>query len=239
MKLFTKGESLGFRNNFMRPDYSRFLRPDGKRWRRPDSARFHCPLSGLCSIIQERKYRSDQPRVPAGSPDGGQWTSGVLDEAWGIRQNELDQDRVRTRLAQVGSSIVDQYGRPYYEVGGHHEMPRSVYSKWDLDPETRKVFNQSTTGSLPGRTQVGPGEGLLRGHYWDGPEGHHARYNRAVSELSEQFMKEKKITTRDMTPDHAKELLARIRLSDVPEIRDYNRMIRLLRRVFRLRFGRE
>ena len=41
---------------------ARWLRPDAERWLKPD--------------WRERKYNPDQPRVPAGSSDGGQWTSG-------------------------------------------------------------------------------------------------------------------------------------------------------------------
>lgn len=62
---------------------------------------------------------------------------------------------------------------------------------------------------------------------------------RSVRDLSEQFMKQNGITPEQMTPDHARQLLTRIKESDVPEIRDYNRAIRMLRRVFRSRIGRE
>jgi hypothetical protein len=92
---------------------------------------------------------------------------------------------------------------------------------------------------LPGGKLVEGPEGLLRGHCWDGPNGYHAKYNNAVNDLSERFMKESGLTPRTMSPDDAKNLLSRIRNSDIPEIRDYNRAIRLLRRVFRFRFGRE
>jgi hypothetical protein len=143
---------------------------------------------------------------------------------------------------QVGSDgkpVIDVDGSPYYAPKGHHEMPKGVYSKWDLSPETEKVFNQSTTGELPkGRVPVND-EGMLIGHYWDGPNGNHRVYNDAVAELSDKFMKERDITSERMTPDQARDLLKEIRESDDPRIRDYNRTIRMLRRVFRLRGGRE
>jgi hypothetical protein len=44
--------------------------PDPSRWLQPDQSRFQPPQN------YERKYAPDQPRVPAGNPDGGQWTSG-------------------------------------------------------------------------------------------------------------------------------------------------------------------
>lgn len=57
------------RKRWMRADAHRFLRPD---WRR-----FVKPSSELESLYEsyEGKYSPDQPRVPAGSPEGGQWTS--------------------------------------------------------------------------------------------------------------------------------------------------------------------
>jgi hypothetical protein len=76
-------------------------------------------------------------------------------------------------------------------------------------------------------------EGRLIGHYWSGPRGEHGVYNQAVAELSENFMSERNITPETMTPDQARDLLKAIRESDDPRIRNYNRMIRMLRRVFR------
>jgi len=52
----------------------RWLRNDAHRWLRPDHARFEKPQR------IERKYNPNQPRVPAGNRDGGQWTSGSSDE---------------------------------------------------------------------------------------------------------------------------------------------------------------
>ncbi len=58
------------RKRWMRPDASRWMRPDAHIWKRPgfDAATAH--------IAVDRKYDPDQPRVPAGEPDGGQWTTG-------------------------------------------------------------------------------------------------------------------------------------------------------------------
>jgi len=47
---------------YMRPDAARWLQPNQRLWQAPD--------------LTERKYNRDQPRVPAGGPDGGQWTDG-------------------------------------------------------------------------------------------------------------------------------------------------------------------
>ena len=60
-------------------DYERkrWLRHDAPRFIRPDWRRFVTPGSELAALYEEieRKYRPDQPRLPAGVPEGGQWTS--------------------------------------------------------------------------------------------------------------------------------------------------------------------
>ena len=57
---------------------ARWLRPDAYRWIRPDAARFLAPGTDPASVFPalHRKFSPDQPRVPAGNPDGGQWTDG-------------------------------------------------------------------------------------------------------------------------------------------------------------------
>ncbi|MGO3929542.1 hypothetical protein NP284_14665 [Rhodopseudomonas pseudopalustris] len=234
------------RARFMQSDAARWMRPDAERWIRSDIARFLAPGTDPASIFPalDCKYSPSQPRVPAGNSDGGQWTNGGPSARWAVNPTDVDdrQDVQRAadvQLAQVGSSVTDADGLPYYATGGHHEMPRGVYTKWELRPETERVFNRSTTGSLATGTRIETDQGLLRGHYWDGPNGAHARYNNAVQELSERFMSENRLTSEMMTPDHARQLLTRIRDSDIPEIRDYNRAIRMLRRIFRLGRGRE
>jgi hypothetical protein len=172
----------------------------------------------------------------AGSSDAG----GLFDIGPG--DTSFDGVDLAADFNQVGSDgkpVTDVDGTPYYAPGGHHEMPKGVYSKWDLSPETAKVFDQSTTGELPkGRAPLDD-EGVLRGHYWNGPRGEHGVYNEAVAEVSDKFMRERNITPETMTPDQARDLLKEIRESDDPRIRNYNRTIRMLRRVFRFRGGRE
>jgi hypothetical protein len=160
----------------------------------------------------------------------------------GPADTRVDGVQLAGDFNQVGSDgkpVLDAEGNPHYSSGGHHEMPKGVYSKWNLSPETEKVFNQSTTGELPkGRVPIDD-DGMLRGHYWDGSKGAHQKYNDAVKELSDSFMNERSITPETMTPDQARDLLKAIRESDEPRIRDYNRMIRMLRGFFRFRGGRE
>jgi hypothetical protein len=63
---------------WLRHQQSRWLRPDAARWVRPDAARFLPPGADVVKAFPAlaRKFNPDQPRVPAGNPDGGQWTDG-------------------------------------------------------------------------------------------------------------------------------------------------------------------
>ena len=62
----------------LRHQQARWLRPDAYRWVRPDAARFVAPGSNVADALPalSSKYNPNQPRVPAGNPDGGQWTDG-------------------------------------------------------------------------------------------------------------------------------------------------------------------
>jgi len=58
------------RRRWMRPNAHLYVRPDAARWLRPNQQLWQGPN------YDERKYNPNQPRVPAGGPDGGQWTDG-------------------------------------------------------------------------------------------------------------------------------------------------------------------
>ncbi|WP_319796870.1 hypothetical protein [Nitrobacter sp.] len=68
---------------WLRHQQSRWLRPDAARWVRPDVAWFLPPGADVAKAFPAlaRKYSPDQPRVPAGNPDGGQWTDSGVGEA--------------------------------------------------------------------------------------------------------------------------------------------------------------
>lgn len=65
-------------NAWLRHQQARWLRPDAHRWVRPDAALFLAPGGGVADAFPalSRKYNPNQPRVPAGNSDGGQWTDG-------------------------------------------------------------------------------------------------------------------------------------------------------------------
>jgi hypothetical protein len=179
----------------------------------------------LLRRLTAKAYNPDQPRVPKGNDGAGRWT-------------DEDGTSGRIQLAQLGGTLTDADGRSYYKPGGHHEMPQGIYTKWGLPPETRKVFDEATTGNIPRmRVRTTP-DGAPEEHFWNGPGGAHGRYNEAVDELSRQFLLDNGIRRDQMTPDQARALLKEIRESQDPRIRDYNKTVRLLRRLFRLRGGR-
>ncbi len=204
------------------------MRPDAQRWLRPDAHRFMRPACAVdrAPSLYDRKYSPDQPRVPAGNPDGGQWTG------------EGGNSPTPTRLAQLDGRVTDADGSPYYKQGGHHEVPRQLYRGWALRPETRQVFEKSTTGTIPQLHFRDAPDGIRQGHFWSGPSGPHGIYNEAIKELSDNFLDRNRITPEQMTPEQAQALLKEIRESADPRIRNYNSMIRFLQRIFRLRTGR-
>jgi hypothetical protein len=80
----------------------------------------------LARFIHELKggFNPDQPRVPAGNPRGGQWTSDGGDGG---------------PLTDISSS-----NKPT----GHHIVPQAVYRSLPLQSDTRKVFDTIVTGPL-------------------------------------------------------------------------------------------
>ena len=97
-----------------RPDAHRFVRPDWRRFVRPEFQADH-PFA-----LYERKYSPDQPRVPAGSREGGQWT----DEESGGGGSETNSGRNDPRIISDASpdsvKLGDQYAqnRPRGTVSG-------------------------------------------------------------------------------------------------------------------------
>jgi hypothetical protein len=166
------------------------------------------PPGRIVRVAPLAKYSPDQPRVPAGNPDGGQWTDGGGGGVGNRREAGRPSDEV---------SAARKRSR------GHHYVPKSVYRRLNLPPETRKVLDNETTGPL----RAAP-------HGWSRD---HDSYNAAVSSALDRFMEAKNISPERMTPDHAREFIGEIKRSPDPRIRDFNTNI--LKREFRflLRFG--
>lgn len=183
------------RRRWMRPDAERWLQPNRRLWFRPGAL--------------DRKYDPDQPRVPSGNPDGGQWTSGGSGRGPG------------RSVASEFSAIRRKPG--FLRPKGHHFIARSVYRDQPLSVEARKVFDEATTGRLRGQL-----------HGWS--KGHR-EYNTAVGEALNEFMASRKISAAEMTGAQALEFVKQVKRSSDSRIREFN--LNVLRQELRyiLRFG--
>jgi len=130
----------------------RFIRPDAGRWLKP----LH---------PDERKYSPDQPRdwrgrwTDTGGDSGNSSASPMgqinfgdlpnftdLSGLFQIAPSESTENDVQ--LASDGKPLFDIDGTPYYSKGGHHELPQAIFRQWDLPPETRRVFDEASTGKF-------------------------------------------------------------------------------------------
>jgi hypothetical protein len=80
---------------FLERELKRWRRPDARNFVRPDWRRYVVPGSDAWALyeVHETKFNPEQPRVPGGSREGGQWTNGGES---GSRDsvNESDFDRI-------------------------------------------------------------------------------------------------------------------------------------------------
>ena len=82
------------------------------------------------ALATKAGFKPDQPRVPAGNPDGGQWTGGG--GGGGVSRAAAER----------------KPGAESPTRGGHHFVNKGLYEKLPLRPETRKVFQDGVTGRL-------------------------------------------------------------------------------------------
>jgi hypothetical protein len=157
-------------------------------------------------------YDPNQPRVPAGQPDGGQWTDD---------EDDLDDY----------DWVVDFAGP------GHHWYARQFYRRYPFSQETRRVFRAGTSGPLTSHLwSRRRNEWIRHGRGYDRP---HREYDRAVDELVNGYMRDRKISPQQMTPAQAREVIELIQKSTDPRIQTFVRNIKILRRHFRMRGGND
>jgi len=174
-----------------------------------------------------RGYDPNQSRVPAGHSDGGQWTDKDGDDA-----------EAHGRVVTPGLTP-DNYWLPgaQYAGEGHHFPPRAVWQDWPLQPDTRKVFNKAVSGAIPLRLYNPFTRAQTFYHHFDDM---HRVYNIAVTQLMERYMRRHGITPEAMTPIQANKIVEAIHASRDPRIREYNEIVKLVARLFRLRrFGND
>jgi RHS repeat-associated protein len=95
-------------------------------------------------------------------------------------------------------SLVDPLG-----LDGHHVVPQSIYNSANLRADTWQVFEDATSGAVPG------------GHGWSKE---HDQYNRAVREMWDKWLHKNGIAPINMTPDQAREFLEMVASSKDPRI---------------------
>lgn len=145
------------------------------------------------SELRKAGFNPNEPRVPAGRPDGGQWTS-----EGGLAAND----------SEVVSDAPDTTWIPgaQYAADGHHWVPRKVFQKEPLRPETGKVFEDAKSGPLADNSV----------NRWNVE---HRKYNDAVQEDFDAFLQRNRITSRQMTPDQARQFVDEVLGSADPRIR--------------------
>lgn len=87
----------------------RWLKPDARRWVKPDANRFLKPGVAIGALLPafEAKYSPDQPREPAGSSEGGQWSDGSAGKEGGdIAFDDPDSD-LSTLLDKLFEELPD------------------------------------------------------------------------------------------------------------------------------------
>lgn len=225
-----------------RPNAHLFVRPD---WRRvaPRAADDH-PFA-----LYENKYRPDQPRVPAGNPDGGQWTA---DGAGGGSRSPGSQTAIKppppindprvisdavpdndwkpgAQYAQTDTRQPEEWGRvtASNKGKGHHFIPEAVVNKLNISDEARRIFERARTGPLNDPTA----------NRFDHA---HRQYNKAVHDELKGYLDKNNIDAQKMTETQAKDFIKQLHRSRDERIKSFNsraiwRHIRLLL----LRSGRE
>lgn len=171
-----------------------------------DKAFAHCLVTFRRYVETCRKagFDPDQPRVPAGSPDGGQWTSG------GGNDPRVLSDATPDNEWSPGA----QYAASKSRAVGHHFMPQSLYRKLPLPDDTRKVFENATTGPL-----------YYEGNNaWDEA---HRTYRQGVENEFYKFVEDRGINIEEMTPDQARSFLKRLEETSDIRVRNFNRMVRM------------
>jgi hypothetical protein len=139
----------------------------------------------------------DQPRVPAGSPQGGQWTKGGGGASAGGPPSHLDS------MAQHNRGVADDTGEPTATTGisaktaqftgghapvhlaaaasavGHHWVPQAVFDalRHLMDSGALQVFQSGTESTGPYNHAFDP---------WNGVK--HSEYSKAVAKLLKDWI---------------------------------------------------
>jgi hypothetical protein len=170
-------------------------------------------------------YDPNQPRVPAGHPDGGQWTRK------GVGRGRINDPRILSDATPDNEWIP---GADYAGVG-HHFFPKAKWRHLPLPAETRKVFDRAVSGPLAPKVWSERNKKWLQ-HTYDEA---HREYSDAVDELFHSYTRRHHIRSRRMTPEQAEKFIEAIHRSPDLRIRRYNAMIKILRLLYRAGRGND
>jgi hypothetical protein len=166
-----------------------------------------------------KAYNPNQPRVPAGNADGGQWSTeggGATSVDQGlVPEGEHDQPTESwdsTPELNDGLQPTIEFVAARDRAAGHHYVPQGVFKKYDFPEDTRRVFDSARTGPIPDRAT----------NYFDQQ---HRTYNDAVEDVLKRHMDQNKISAEHMTPAQARDVIREVIRSRDPRIQGVNRRI--------------
>jgi hypothetical protein len=164
--------------------------------------RFQCTLlRRYHELLRKGGFKPDQPRWPKQSGENsGRWFGGAGTGESGATPN---------------------FGSP--TRGGHHFVPRKLFEKEPLQPETRNVFDKAVTGPL--------NAGLHR------RDKDHDIYSDAVIERYRRFLDENRTSSAELTPDQARKFVDEVKRSGDARIRGLNLRIYMREIMYWLRRG--
>ena len=145
----------------------------------------------ILSELRKYGYDPEEPRVPKGNPDGGQWTRVAADD---------DPDKASDSTEP--EIPFQKYGR------GHHWVTKKIFQKRNFSDEIKSFFDNTRSGPLADPSVNHNTE-------------EHRAYNDAVDELLDEFLERNQITEEQMTLAQAEEFVQEVKNSAVPAIRNF------------------
>jgi hypothetical protein len=127
---------------------------------------FRAVTAMMRAELEELKYDPNQPRVPAGQPTGGQWTSdlGGIAKEYGWADVKTLQEHVKNHSKDFNSRSARDYARQaksFYERGFKEKLPM-VQDRSGIvriyDPKTNSFGSYNKDGTT--RTFYKPADGV-------------------------------------------------------------------------------
>ncbi len=168
----------------------------------------------LDALHGKANFDPNQPRVPAGNSDGGQWTDGTQATPEGGKPRARGTEHKPSGSPQALTSFLDRMNEQGYQwvnnvllAAGHHLVPVAVVRKLGIPAETAKVLGDTTGPLLPPR------------HGWNEA---HAKYSREAEKVVGDFAKARGKLPSQLTPDDGRALMKEFWHSKNPVIRQFN-----------------